>query len=120
MIDEISAEGGKPVHLSRDDIQLIQLAAFIYTLGTFFRAGTHAARSAATLFEQFGMSGFQIGTTDFTQYNRNTRRGELLADDLMQSLLRTPLAEIIMNAQTMKQLISTMIEEMTNEQAVDE
>jgi len=70
VIDEESNNLDANIALSTEDTQLIQLAALIYLLDSFFRAGTSSARNAATTFEQFGLSGFQVGSTTFTRDNQ--------------------------------------------------
>jgi hypothetical protein len=119
MIDEASATSGKTIKLGSDEVQLIQLAALVYSLDSFLRAGTNAARSASKVYEKFDMPGFQVGTTVFTRDNENTRRGELLAEELKKTILRTKLGSIIRNSSTMKELISTLIDEISNGKTMD-
>jgi hypothetical protein len=119
MIDEASATSGKTIKLGSDEVQLIQLAALVYSLDSFLRAGTNAARSASTVYEKFDIPGFQVGTTVFTRDNENTRRGELLAEELKKNILRTKLGSIIRNSSTMKELISTLIDEISNGKTMD-
>jgi len=109
LIDEENSRLDTKVVLSTEDIQLIQLAALIYSLDSFFRAGSSSARGAATTFEEFGLSGFQVGSTIFTRENANTRRGDLLADKLRETIMNTALGEVIRNSTSMRVLISTMI-----------
>jgi hypothetical protein len=114
MIDEESAKYGKEVRLRTEDIQLIQLAALVYSLDSFLRAGTHSARSASVAFEEFGLEGFQVGSSLFTRSNENTLRGEVLAERLEATITRTRLGRTIKNSPTMRELISTLIREMND------
>jgi hypothetical protein len=114
LIDEESSRLNTKIVLSTEDIQLIQLAGLIYSLDSFFRAGSSSARSAATIFEEFELSGFQVGSTTFTKENINTRRGDLLADRLSESIRNSALGEVIRNSNSMRELISTMILGMNN------
>ena len=90
------------------------MAALIYSLDSFFRAGSSSARGAATIFEEFGLSGFQVGSTIFTRENANTRRGDLLAHKLRETIMNTALGAAIRNSTSMRDLISTMIRGMNN------
>ena len=114
IIDEESSKLKTKIVLSTEDVQLIQLAALIYSLDNFFRAGSSAARGAATIFEEFELSGFQVGLTNFTKENANTRRGDLLADKLSESIRNSVLGDFIRNSNSMRELISTMIREVKN------
>lgn len=114
LIDEESSRLSTKIVLSTEDVQLIQLAALVYSLDSFFRAGSSSARSAATIFGEFELSGFQVGTTSFTKENVNTRRGDLLANRLSESIRNSTLGEFIRNSNSMRELISTMIREMNN------
>ena len=115
LIDEESSRLDKKIVLSTEDIQLIQLAALIYSLDSFFRAGSSSARGAAIIFEEFDLSGFRVGTTTFTRENINTRRGDLLANKLRESIINSALGMAITNANSMRALISTMIRGMSND-----
>jgi hypothetical protein len=114
IVDEESSKTDTRVILSTEEIQLIQLAALVYSLDSFFRAGTRSARNAATIFEQYELPGFQVGSTVFTKDNYNTRRGDLLAENLQEAILGTNLGKVIKNSSSMRGLISTMIREMNN------
>lgn len=119
IVDEESAKNGKQVKLSGESTQLIQLAALIYSLDSFLRAGSYAARTASTTFEKFELGGFQVGSTLFTKNNENTRRGEILADKLRMTVAKTRLGALIKNSSSMKELISTLVREMNNDKSVD-
>lgn len=118
IIEEERDKGDSPFRLSAEDKQVVQLAAFIYMLDGFLRAGSRAAREASTTFESFGLSGFQVGSTHFTSDNLSTRRGELLAEELRSVVLQTSLGPYIRRARSMKDLVSWLIRDMTNEQSM--
>jgi hypothetical protein len=99
----------RQIHLSTEDIQLIQLAALIYSLDSFFRKGTKSAREASTIFEELGGEGFQVGSSIFTKNNENTQRGEILADDLRRVIDGSFISQPIQDSYTMHQLIITLI-----------
>lgn len=115
LIDEESARRDKEIKLSSEHIQLIQLAALIYSLDSFMRAGSYAAQIAASTFEEYELRGFQVGSSVFTENNENTLRGRVLADKLRATVARTRLGVLIRNSSTMRDLISTLIREMNNE-----
>src|SRR5258708_22099315 len=103
----------QPRKLTTDDTQFIQLMAFIYMLDQLMRDGTRAARSASTMFESLGMSGFLIGRTAFTRNNANTLRGETLANGLRVSLADQRLQAIIANASCVRSLVERLVQELT-------
>ncbi len=96
------------LRFSRQNFQVIQLCAFIYTIDEFFRAGTRAARDASTLFEEFGYGGFQVGSTYFDKDNENTRRGENLANQLRADLQGTEIGQRIGAARSLNDLVATL------------
>ena len=118
-IIEESATIGKQIKLSSEDTQLIQLAALIYSLDSFLRAGSYAAKTAATTFEEFELGGFQVGSTLFTKNNENTRRGEILADKLRLTISQNRLGTLINSSSTMRELISKLVREMSHGETVD-
>lgn len=119
IIDEENSRLNRAETLSTEDVQLIQFAALIYSLDSFFRAGSRSARSAATTFEQFGLSGFQVGSTTFTKDNYNTRRGEMLANKLQESISGSRLSSVIRNSATMTDLVLTMVREIIDGKSLD-
>jgi len=119
IIDEESNKSGVNIALSSNDVQSIQFAALIYSLDHFFRAGSSSARTAAMTFEQLGLQGFQVGSSHFTKDNDNTRRGDMLADKLRDSIGNSHMGIVIRNSISMRDLISTMIREVNNGQSLD-
>lgn len=118
IIEEERTQYDISLRLSSEDKQVIQLAAFIYMLDGFLRAGSRAAREASSTFERFGLSGFQVGSTHFTSDNLSTQRGEMLARELRGVVLQTSLGPYIRNAQSMRGLVSWLIREIINEQTM--
>jgi hypothetical protein len=114
LIEEEISQSGRNIRLDQEDIQLIQLAALIYSLDSFFRVGSAAARAASITFEEFGLDGFQIGSTTFTRDNENTRRGEELATQMRRSISGTPLSRAIVTSPSMRRLITTLIRELSD------
>lgn len=114
IIEEENTKLGRAMRLSIEQVQLIQLAALIYSLEDFFRAGSRAARGASIAFEDFGLSGFQVGSQAFTRDNVNTRRGDLLAEQLREVVRNSPLGDYIKNASSMTELIETLVKEAGN------
>lgn len=118
IIDEEAETYDTSIRLSPEDKQIIQLAAFIYSLDSFLRAGARAAREASVTFERFGLSGFQVGSTHFTSDNLNTQRGEMLARELREVALQTPLGSYITNARSIRDLVNWLIRDIRNEQVM--
>lgn len=101
--------------LPKDQIEFIQLLALVYSLDEFFRAGTHAARSAAQQFESLHCRGFAVGSEEFTPANEATLRGEHLAEGLRRALEGTHYVEIIANASGLTALIKRLVREALGE-----
>lgn len=114
LVEEEEQRLKRKLAFGNNDIQLIQLAAFVYLLDYYFREGTRAAASAALMFEEYHLSGFSVGSTVFTRNNENTRRGALLAYELRQVLADTPIAVVIEQSTSVRALVSRMIREMSN------
>jgi hypothetical protein len=119
IIEEEKAKLDRNIVLTKEDVQIIQLAVFIYSLDNFFRFGTYAARNASASFEQFNLSGFTVGSSVFTRDNINTMRGEELANQLRNVISSTPLAPFIRTAPTMAELVSTLIQELQDGEAAN-
>jgi hypothetical protein len=114
IIDDLTFRKEIRIRLGTEDVQLIQLAALVYTLDSFFRAGTRAAREASATFERFESSGFQVGRTHFTRDNENTKRGEQLANTLRNTLAGTELERIIRTSRTLESLVEDLIKGLNN------
>lgn len=115
LIEEERQRLGKDINLTSENIQLIQLAALLYSLESFFRAGSSSARGAAATFEQFQIPGFQVGRTTFTSTSYSTQLGDVLADRLQNTIRNSRLGVVISNSATMRDLITTMIREMSDD-----
>lgn len=94
--------------LSDEDIQFIQLAALVYALDQFLRAGTKAARSASEAFQTLGADGFVVGSTHFTKDGKNTLRGERLADALRDCITDEKMRATIAASSTMRELVRSL------------
>ncbi len=112
IIIEEEAGRGARLDLRTDELQLIQLAAFIYAIDGFFRTGSRSARLAATTFRRFGAPGFQVGSTVFTASNDNTWRGERLADGLRTIVASSRLGPFLAESSSMRELVLTIVREM--------
>ena len=108
-VSSVIAEAvGADEPLPKERVKFIQLAALVYALDQFLRAGSRAARSASTTFEALGADGFTVGTTSFTKNGESTRRGERLADALRESIGDERMRETIASSSTMRDMIRTL------------
>jgi hypothetical protein len=105
--------------LTEQQITLIQLLVFVYTLDNFMRTGTLAARTASNIFSQFDMDGFKIGSKSFTANNENTLLGENLANGLQESIGQAELEELVKNSKSIRELILSIVRRLTNGQSMD-
>lgn len=110
----------RDITVDTEDIQFIQLAALIYLLDSFMRTGTVAARNASSIFEQFGLAGFEIGSSRFTQSNENTLRGERLAQNLRSVIAATSLNRFITNSSSMRDLVIRLLNEIKDAETLDQ
>lgn len=99
--------------LSSEQLAFIQLLAFVYSLTSFLRDGSRAAREAASVFESLGMTGFTVGEAIFTERNENTARGDALASGLADALVGTACAEVLTTSRSMTELISRLVRELS-------
>jgi hypothetical protein len=119
IIDETHARLNSHARVDRESVEMIQLAALIFSLDHFFRAGTRAARESAETFERFKLTGFRVGTTEFTKNNAATRRGERIANDLRAVVRRTRLRRRIQAAHSMQELIESLVRDVLNGETLD-
>jgi len=119
IIDETRSRLNEEAVIDRPSMELIQLAALIYSLDHFFRAGTRAATDSARTFERFGLSGFQVGSTAFTSNSPATMRGEELANALRATIAGTSLGPRIRVARSMSHLIESLVKDVINGKALD-
>lgn len=105
VLEEDQQNNGRAHRLNDEGISFIQLAVFIYSLNWFLREGTRAAQASIRSLEDFGLSGFSIGSTNFTKNDENTLLGSVLAEGLIESLGDSPLIAHIKSAKSMTALI---------------
>ena len=116
IIEEIRHKQGGNIKLSQDDIRLIQLAVLVYSLDDFFRLGTKAAKGASEIFEKFQLEGFRVGNTEFTKDNKDTLRGEDLANKLRSAISQTHLAIHIAQAKSVNELVANIVKGLTEDE----
>lgn len=105
--------------LTDDDLNVLQLAVFIYRLERFLREGTRAALSTIESLEALGLDNFTVGSITFTKDNENTLLGKDLADKLMDSIADSRLLRFIKRARSERALIQALRDEITNGKDVD-
>lgn len=113
VVEEKEAQGGRKAQLSQEETDLIQLAAFIYSLNWFLTEGTKAAQATISTLDNFGLEGFLIGSTPFEKDNENTMRGKILAEAMMQNIGDPNLARRIQQATSMTSLIINLRNDLT-------
>jgi hypothetical protein len=94
--------------LPDEQVQFIQLAALVYALDEFLRAGTRAAKSACSNFEALGAEGFAVGGTIFTKDGAATLRGERLATALRASIAEGRIKDAISSASSIRGLVKDL------------
>ena len=119
IIEEEEDRRERKISIGNEEVQIVQLAALIYTMDSFLRIGSIAARVSAETFEEFGYEGFQVGSSTFTRNNYNTRRGFMLADNLQNIIANTPLNRYINDANTLRELVTTLVREIEDGQTLD-
>lgn len=111
---------GRDIQLDNEDIQFIQLAALIYSLDSFFKGGTRAARNASFVFEQYGLQGFQVGSSTFTQNSAETLRGQRLAEALRRIIAGTSLNRFIVRSTSIRDLVVRLLREIRDGETLDQ
>jgi hypothetical protein len=115
VINEVLDEQRGKIRLSNSQIDFISCCVFIFLLDRFLNEGTAAARGAAKNFSDFGIKGFKIGQTTFTEDNENTRRGEMLAGSL-KSVIGDPMViKTIETSDTVRNLVERLISQMRHD-----
>jgi hypothetical protein len=117
---EVERQGNKRFpRLTEQQITLIQLLVFVYTLDSFMRTGTLAARTASNIFNQFDIDSFRIGSKSFTANNENTLLGEMLANSLQESIGQAELEEIMKSSKSIRELILSIVRRLANGESLD-
>lgn len=76
-------------------------------------------QDSARTFERFGLTGFRVGSTQFTADNPETMRGERIAASLEMMIAGTLLGREVRRARSMEQLIESLVKEIANGTALD-
>src|ERR1700680_4711435 len=91
--------------LSREDQELVQIAALIYTLYNFFEDGHRAARDAVRILRRLDVAELRIGSQVFTDRSEATWRGRRLAEELLNQIDDKTMRDVITSSASLGQLV---------------
>src|SRR6266478_5550803 len=72
--------------MESDDLEFIQLIAFVYILRGFFEDGHRAAKEAVRVFSDLDVHEFSIGSTKFSEDSEAVNLGRILSDQLLATI----------------------------------
>ena len=107
-LKQIKSEKERAAELARlkDVAGEASLVILILLLRKFLSEGSNAAIQAVDTFRELGVEGFQIGSKYFADRNENVMEGEVLAEQLMQTITSPELLSLIEQAQYPFQIIN--------------
>lgn len=88
-----------------EDLEFIQMVAFIYVLQGFFFDGYRAANRTVEILNDLGVKDFSIGSSRFAPGSDAVLMGKKLAEQLLQQITDDSLRELITKATSIGQLI---------------
>jgi len=118
-VTSVLEEIGLKDKLSRDDVQAIQLAAFVYGLEEFLREGSRAASRATAAFADLGVSGFTVGREYFSGRNEAVMRGETLANALVEVMQGRALPDTVGRPASLRALVISLAQERSRGRRLD-
>lgn len=93
-----------------EDLEFIQLIAFVFILRSFFSDGHKAAERAVKIFNDLGVQQFSIGRATFAPNSEAVLMGKKLADDLLMRIDDEALKKMIIEAKSLGELARELFE----------
>jgi hypothetical protein len=93
-----------------EDIEFIQIIAFVYVLQGFFVDGHKAANSAVTILHDLGVQSFKIGSARFAPGSEAVMLGKRLAEQLLDQIKDQSLRLLISRATSLGELVRKLFE----------
>lgn len=96
--------------MESDDLEFIQLIAFVYILRGFFEDGHRAAKEAVRVFSDLDVHEFSIGSTKFSEDSEAVNLGRILSDQLLATIHDRELQSLIANSDSVGELVHALVE----------
>jgi hypothetical protein len=96
--------------IPREDLEFIQLIAFIYVLHSFIEDGHRAAKEAVRIFGELDVRKFSIGSSRFAEGSEAVLLGEQLARDLLERIQDQALRSLIAHSPSVSALVRKLFE----------
>jgi hypothetical protein len=96
--------------MESDDLEFIQLIAFVYILRGFFEDGHRAAKEAVRVFSDLDVHEFSIGSTKFSEDSRAVNLGRTLSTRLMATVHDRELRSLIAESDSVGELVHALVE----------
>ena len=96
--------------MERDDLEFIQLIAFVYILRAFFEDGHRAAKEAVRVFGDLDVPEFSIGSTKFSEDSEAVNLGRILSDQLLDTVHDRELQSLIADSDSVGELVHALVE----------
>jgi hypothetical protein len=96
--------------IPREDIEFIQVIAFVYVLQGFFVDGHKAAEGAVTILQDLGVHSFKIGSAQFAPRSEAVMLGKKLADQLLDQIKDESLRNLISTTTSLGELVRKLFE----------
>ena len=98
--------------MESDDLEFIQLIAFVYILRGFFEDGHRAAKEAVRVFRDLDVHEFSIGSTKFSEDSEAVNLGRKLSDQLLKTIHVRELQSLVRRSDSVGQLVHAIVEEL--------
>jgi hypothetical protein len=96
--------------METDDLEFIQLIAFVYILRGFFEDGHRAAKEAVRVFSDLDVHEFSIGSTKFSEDSEAVNLGRILSDKLLATIHDRELQSLIAKSDSVGELVDALVE----------
>jgi hypothetical protein len=96
--------------MESDDLEFIQLIAFVYILRGFFEDGHRAAKEAVRVFSDLNVHEFSIGSTKFSEDSKAVNLGRTLSTRLMATVHDRELRSLIAESDSVGELVHALVE----------
>jgi hypothetical protein len=96
--------------MESDDLEFIQVIAFVYILRGFFEDGHRAAKEAVRVFSDLDVHEFSIGSTIFSEDSEAVNLGRTLSDQLLATIHDRELQSLITHSDSVGELVHDLVE----------
>ena len=93
-----------------DDLEFIQLIAFVYILRGFFEDGHRAAKEAVRVFSDLDVHEFSIGSTKFSEDSEAVNLGRVTFRSATQTIHDRELRSLITDSDSVGELVHALVE----------